>query len=112
MPTRFVVLVTVLLAALFTRRAGADIAPGPSCQSGEHHQYLRGYHCVKDGFMLVDSSDLSGFKTVADPSATPPAKPSAPAAKSGGCASTPVEAVFLPGALALLRRRSRGSIGD
>lgn len=117
MQARTLVLVLLTIGVFRAVRAGADLVPPPACPGGEHNQYLRGDHCVKDGFILVDSHEPPGYATVPDPSAArePAPKPVAPAAKPWGCAAVPV---WGPGAmlgafvLRLRRRSSHGSRGS
>ena len=87
-----------LLLLLSPAAARADVGPAPECPSGTHRQYLRGNHCVPDGFHLeIDASgvvvEVSDVALAATPEA--PVAPVAPVASSTGDA--PTDAAPSPG---------------
>jgi MYXO-CTERM domain-containing protein len=82
------------VAALGAAPVLADLGPRPKCDAGQHHQYLYGHHCVRDGFHLEQNPSGGGLKEVSDNAPAMPAPvttgaPSTASPAATGFASPP-----------------------
>ena len=121
----------MLTTLLLLAAAQADIGPPPTCPAGQHHEYLQGHRCVRDGYQLQigpngEVVEVAGPGVPREPTPTPveptpapnptPApqpdpkvepKPAPTGEKAGGCATVdPIGASPLLALLALRRRHS------